>query len=100
MEFRILGELEVLDDAGQRVEVVGHRRRALVALLATHPNEAVSSDRLVDALWEDETPANAANALQTVVSRVRRAIGESRIVTRPPGYALQASDDEIDAQRF
>ena len=100
MEFRILGELEVLDDAGQRVEVVGHRRRALVALLATHPSEAVSADRLVDALWENETPANAANALQTVVSRVRRAIGESRIVTRPPGYALEASDDEIDAQRF
>ena len=100
MEFRILGELEVLDDAGQAVEVVGARRRALVALLATSPNEAISADRLVEALWEDEIPANPANALQAVVSRVRRAVGESRILTRPPGYALRAAADEIDAQRF
>ncbi len=100
MEFRILGELEVLGDSGQPVEVVGHRQRALVALLATHPNEAVSADRLVDALWEDETPANAANALQTVVSRLRRALGETRVVTRAPGYALRAEPDELDAERF
>ncbi|MEO9174027.1 MAG: BTAD domain-containing putative transcriptional regulator, partial [Gaiellales bacterium] len=100
MEFRILGELEVLDDAGQAVEIVGYRRRALVALLATHANEAVSADRLVDALWEDGTPANATNALQAVVSRVRRALGDTRIVTRTPGYALRAEADEIDVQRF
>jgi DNA-binding SARP family transcriptional activator len=100
VEFRILGELEVLDDAGLAVEVVGYRRRALVALLALHPNEAVSADRLVEALWENETPANAANALQAVVSRVRRALGDSRIVTRTPGYALRAEPDEIDSERF
>ena len=100
MEFRILGELEVLGDTGQQVDVVGHRQRALVALLATHPNEAVSADRLVDALWEDETPANAPNALQTVVSRLRRSLGESRVLTRSPGYALRAEPSEIDAGRF
>ena len=100
MEFRILGELEVLGDTGQQVDVVGHRQRALVALLATHPNEAVSADRLVDALWEDETPANTANALQTVVSRLRRSLGESRVLTRSPGYALRAEPSEIDAGRF
>jgi DNA-binding SARP family transcriptional activator len=100
VEFRILGELEVLGDSGTKVEVVGHRQRALVALLATHPNEAVSADRLVDALWEDETPANAANALQTVVSRLRRALGETRVVTRAPGYVLRAEPGEIDAGRF
>ena len=100
MEFRILGELEVLDDAGQVIDVVGYRRRALVALLATHPNETVSADRLVDALWEDETPANAANALQAVVSRVRRAVGDARILTRAPGYALRTGPDELDADRF
>jgi DNA-binding SARP family transcriptional activator len=100
VEFRILGELEVLADSGQRVDVVGHRQRALVALLATHPNEAVSADRLVDALWEDETPANAANALQTVVSRLRRSLGETRVLTRSPGYALRAEPSEIDAGRF
>jgi DNA-binding SARP family transcriptional activator len=100
VEFRILGEVEVLGDNGEKLEVVGHRQRALVALLATHPNEAVSADRLVEALWEDETPANAANALQTVVSRLRRALGETRVVTRAPGYALRAEPDELDASRF
>ena len=55
MEFRILGPLEVLHD-GRRLDLGGAKQRALLAVLLLHANEVVSSDRLIDALWDDEAP--------------------------------------------
>ncbi len=100
MQVRILGTLEVLDDSGRPVAVVGPRQRAALALLALRAGHVIPADELVDVLWEEEPPANAANALQTVVSRLRRALGEHALETRPPGYVLQAQPDDVDAVRF
>ena len=100
MQVRILGELEVLDADARLIRVVGRRQRALLALLATRPSEVVSSDRLVDALWGNNPPGNAPNALQTVVSRLRRAVGDDRVLTRPPGYVLDVQETDVDAMRF
>ena len=55
MEFRILGPLEVLEN-GRRARVGGAKQRALLAILLLHANEVVSTDRLIDALWEDDAP--------------------------------------------
>src|ERR687889_345603 len=76
------------------------RRLALLALLVLHANRVVPADRLVDELWGGAPPATSAKSLQVHISRVRRAIGEDRVVTRSPGYLLRAGDDEIDAARF
>ena len=100
MQVRILGTLEVLDDSGRPVAVVGPRQRAALALLALRAGHVIPADDLVDALWGEEPPANAANALQTVVSRLRRALGERALETRPPGYVLRAEPDDVDAVRF
>ena len=59
MEFRILGSLEVLDE-GRAITLGGSKQRALLALLLLHPNETLSTDRLVDELWGERPPANAA----------------------------------------
>ena len=99
MEFRILGPLEVLD-GDRQVRVGGIRECALLAMLLIHAGEVVSVDRLIDGLWGSELPANPANALQVVVSRVRRALEPSPLVTRKPGYLLEIGPDELDAHRF
>jgi DNA-binding SARP family transcriptional activator len=101
VEFRILGPLEVVQ-AGRQVRFGGPRERALLAILLIHAGEVVSADRLVDELWGSGPPANPANALQVVVSRVRRALPNERLVTRRPGYllALDPDEDEVDARRF
>jgi DNA-binding SARP family transcriptional activator len=100
VEIRILGELEVIAGDGRRIEVFGRRQRTLLALLATSPGHAVSIDSVVDALWAPTPPANEANAVQTVVSRLRRAVGDGCVATLPPGYVLRVDADDVDASRF
>ncbi|TDD29698.1 AfsR/SARP family transcriptional regulator, partial [Nonomuraea terrae] len=103
MRISILGPLEVEGDAGP-IAVGGLRLRALLALLALLALEAghtVTSARLIDALWPDQPPANAANALQTLVRRLRAALRPYDVVeSRPGGYALAVAADDVDALRF
>ena len=56
MEFGILGPLEVVEDVTQ-VDLGGAKQRALLAVLLLHANEIVSTDRIIDALWEDANGA-------------------------------------------
>ncbi len=99
MEFRILGPLEVISD-GQALDLGGAKQRALLAVLLIHPNQVVSRDRLIDALWEESPPDTARKALQVHVSRLRAQLGRDRIATRPPGYAIRVEPGELDADRF
>jgi DNA-binding SARP family transcriptional activator len=49
MNFGILGPLEV-GDAGRPVRLTAGKQRALLAILLLHPNESVSTDRLIEDL--------------------------------------------------
>lgn len=99
MEFGILGPLEVTS-GGQSLDLGGAKQRALLAVLLLHANEAVSQDRLIDALWEGDPPETAAKALQVYVSQLRKVVGRDRIVTRPPGYVIRIEPGELDLDRF
>ena len=98
MEFRILGPLEVLSQ-GRSIELGGQKQRVLLAVLLLHPNEVVSSDRLVEALWFDRPPETATKALQVHVSKLRKALGGDRVRTKAPGYMLVVEEDELDLDR-
>ena len=99
MDFRILGPLEALDGA-RHVALGGRKRRAVLAVLLLHPNETLSSERLVDELWGESPPANALKTLQVHVSRLRKELAPGVLVTRDHGYELQLDVDELDAHRF
>src|ERR1035438_306162 len=80
----MLGPLEVrTDDSGAVLEVGGARLRALLIMLALRPGQLVSASQLIDGLWADQAPAGAANALQALVSRLRRALPGAVIESRP-----------------
>lgn len=98
MQIGILGPLQVT--AGEKpVAVTGSRLRALVTRLAVDAPAPVPVGELVEAVWPDEPPADPTNALQSLVSRVRRALGEAtRIQQVPGGYRLTV--DGVDAARF
>jgi DNA-binding SARP family transcriptional activator len=99
VEFRVLGPLEVVEN-GRRVPISGVKQRSLLAMLCLHANEAVLSDRLIDALWRERPPQRAQGALQYHVSQLRKLLGPERIETSPPGYRLRLSVDELDVSRF
>ena len=65
-----------------------------------HPNEVVSSDRLIDGVWAGEPPATALKTLQVYVSQLRKRLGTDVIVTRAPGYLLRVDRDDLDLSRF
>ena len=99
MDFRLLGPLEVVEH-GRSLVLGGTKQRALLALLVLHAGEVVATERLIDDLWGESPPATVAKSIHVYVSRLRGQLGEDRILTRTPGYALRAEPSEIDAVRF
>src|SRR5688500_7742750 len=99
MKFRILGPLEAWDHGGE-VFLGGPKPRALLALLLLHPNEVVPADRLIDELWGEDSPDDAASALRVNVSRLRKAPSQDVLTTRSPGYVLRVEPDGLDLHRF
>jgi hypothetical protein len=74
VQVSLLGALAIRDDAGAPVELAGTRLRLLVARLALDAGHPVGADALIEAVWGATPPAGALNALQTLVSRLRRAV--------------------------
>jgi predicted ATPase/DNA-binding SARP family transcriptional activator len=100
IDVRLLGPLEV-EISGEPVRFEGLKQRRLFVLLALRAPEAVSSEELLEALWGDELPANALQALQKQISRLRRRLGEGAPVRyAPAGYSLEIDPAAIDANRF
>jgi YVTN family beta-propeller protein len=106
MNFRLLGDLEVLID-GQRLPLAGHKQRALLAVLLVHANQVVGPDRLIEDLWGDEPPARAAKSVQVHVWRLRKALVEAggaeageRLLTRASGYVLRVDQGELDVEEL
>jgi len=100
VQIAVLGPLEVRDDAGAPVDVAGARLHALLTRLALDAGRPVSVATLVDAVWGDAPPAEETNALQTLVSRLRRVLGAAAVQATPGGYRLAAAPGDVDAHRF
>jgi YVTN family beta-propeller protein len=99
LEFRLLGPFEV-SERGRALEVGAGKQRALLALLILRAGEVVSTDRLIDALWEERPPASALNSVHIYVSQLRKALGDGRLETRGHGYLLALEPEQLDLERF
>jgi predicted ATPase/DNA-binding SARP family transcriptional activator len=100
MRVGILGPLTV-DVGGRSVDVAGARLRTLLVRLACEPGRLVSVEQLAVALWPDATPTDPANAVQSLVSRLRKTLGGApALVSGAGGYRLDIAPDDVDAHRF
>jgi DNA-binding SARP family transcriptional activator len=63
----MLGPFEVRTDEGVFADVPGARLRGLLITLALEPRRAVPRATLVDWIWGEHPPSDAANALQRLV---------------------------------
>jgi DNA-binding SARP family transcriptional activator len=95
----ILGPPEVRAGPGAPVEVAGTRLRRLLVRLALDPGRVVTPGELVDAVWDEHPPAGAANALQSLVSRLRRLV-PGVVESAQGGYRLAVPAEAVDAVRF
>ncbi|HVK20189.1 MAG TPA: hypothetical protein VM677_02395 [Actinokineospora sp.] len=75
-----MGSIEVVGD--EPIAIVRRRERLLFAVLLLEQGHSVTTDRLIDLPWEGETPANAAPALRSHISRPRALL--PGVTTRRP----------------
>ncbi|WP_269321636.1 AfsR/SARP family transcriptional regulator [Saccharothrix sp. NRRL B-16314] len=93
--FRSLGSCRV-ECEGEDVPLGTPQDRVVLAMLVLHANEVVSVGRISDELWGDSPPASARAQLHSMVFRLRRQLGRTRIATVRPGYVLRATPAELE----
>jgi DNA-binding SARP family transcriptional activator/tetratricopeptide (TPR) repeat protein len=102
VEFRLLGEVEVLVD-GRAADIGPARQRCVLASLLVDANRPVPVDRLVERAWAGSPPGRARVTLAGYVSRLRKALAAVTDVglARPPaGYVLTVDPMYVDVFRF
>jgi len=98
--IEVLGPLRVFV-GGVEVDVVGPKRRAVLAMLAWSSPAPLSANRLVDSLSLDVDGRSGRAAIQSHVSRLRRQLGPvaSRLENTAGGYGLRLEPGELDVAR-
>jgi len=103
LEFRLLGPVEAAED-GRNLALGGPKQRALLADLILNAGSIVSTARLIDDLWGDTPPPAAGHTIETYIARLRRVLRDGSrpevLLTRQPGYLLDAEPGQVDAFRF
>jgi DNA-binding SARP family transcriptional activator/WD40 repeat protein len=105
VRFAVIGQLAVLRDDLAPVAVPGAKERLLLAVLASAAPDVVSTDRLLDTVWDGAPPPTARKSLQAHVVRLRNALEPDRpkgssgryVLRRGAGYALAVDRPAIDA---
>jgi DNA-binding SARP family transcriptional activator len=100
VQIGMLGPFEVRTDDGVMADVPGARLRALLIALALAPGRTVPKSMLIDWIWGENPPADAANALQRLASRLRKALPTGVVEGQTGGYRLTMEPVVVDALRF
>lgn len=94
--------------ASETLHISGRRQRIILSLLLVNLEHYVSIERLIKAVWHDDTPpATCRKQVQNATAALARALrgleyaGEQvALVSGPRGYRLRARRDVVDALAF
>src|SRR3954451_3920470 len=100
MRFSVLGPLEVFDRDGVALAVRGGKVRTVLEMLVMRAGEPVTTGQLCDAVWGEDPPATAANALQAHMSKLRRLLEPGMLETHDGSYSLALTGSTVDATDF
>jgi DNA-binding SARP family transcriptional activator len=92
----------------QSIELGPPQRRAVLAALVSNAGRTVSTEQLMDAVWDDRPPDKAPATLQAHISALRRALEPGREPHAPSriirsvnrGYLIDTEDIEVDVFEF
>lgn len=103
MRFTILGPVEAVAP-GSDAPGLAPRHRAVLAYLLLHAGVAISTDRLIDAMWGPLPPDSARAQIQTTIAAIRRMLRASEadgmLATRPAGYVITPEPGQLDLDQF
>lgn len=107
VEIRALGPVEAVV-ADRPVDLGAPKQRALLALLASHAGQLVTTDLIMEELWEGHPPPSAMASLQAYVANLRRVLEPGRrprtparvLRTQGRGYLLDTDAAELDVNMF
>ncbi|MEV6523379.1 BTAD domain-containing putative transcriptional regulator [Longispora sp. NPDC051575] len=104
MELRVLGVLEIREG---RSTTAPRRRltRVLLGMLALRANLPLSTDTIVEALWDGAPPRSARANLRSYVAELRRLLpgaepADPRVEAVRGGYLLRVGTLGLDVLRF
>ena len=90
----------VVEIEGRRLEtqIRGRQARLLFMFLVLHRARSVRRDELVAALWPEDRPASPDDALNNLVSRLRKVLGEGVLAGRSELTLVLAADASVDIE--
>ncbi len=100
MRLRFFGGFGAFDDAGTPIDVPGRGQRALLSRLALDAGTAVSYRALAEDVWPVDGPEDPRAALQSLVSRMRRALPPDTLRAAPGGYLIAVGRSDVDLDAF
>jgi DNA-binding SARP family transcriptional activator len=106
VDIRILGGISVRL-TGARVQIGDAKHRLMLAMLVAAEGRLVSTEQLIDQIWDDHPPRTARDLIHSYASDLRRCLevglaGASEMLPRhhDGGYQLLADRDSVDLYRF
>lgn len=104
MQFGLLGPFEVRH-AGEVIAVGGPKQQSVLALLLLDANRVVTTDQLIDGVWDDEPPDRAVATIQVYISNLRKALAptpgvETSIEWTGHGYRMRVAPELVDVHQF
>lgn len=106
VSFLLLGAFEIRLN-NQAVDAGEPRRRAVLAALLFDAGRVVSTSTLIDRVWGDDAPTQAARTLSSYITRIRQALaptaagsGPVTVVCGAGGYRLTVDPGDVDVHRF
>jgi DNA-binding SARP family transcriptional activator len=101
VRFRILGPLEITDDAGAPVVITRPLHRSALALLLLNAGRPCSARSLAVGLWGDNPPLSPDVSLRSCVYGIRKTLPDARrLRTHAAGYLITAGPGELDLDDF
>jgi DNA-binding SARP family transcriptional activator len=106
IQIKLFGPTTVHTADGHPVaDLGGIKPRQVLEILALSVGTPVSKDRLVELLWGDTPPRTYTGTLESYISLLRRRMGIARgrgsaLATTSNGYLLDATQVEVDLDRF